>query len=232
MVPMRPGEPGDKTMDQSRRGGSSGNRPNDANLPVPRRRPEPDAPILRKPRRPLPDFTGMEAPTFAGDGYTDFLPVAQQIVATPPSMLRRAVGYVACGILTLAFLCSILFNLRLFAVATGEIQARGGNQVVEPLEPGQISMIPVQNGARVAAGATVLQLDPTAARAAVTIAEAKLANARGDAFRRSVRRVPRAREGDGARRAARVAHGRPGRRPGPRGDGAARRPVPARRDPR
>ncbi len=185
MVPMRPGEPGDKTMDQSRRGGSSGGRPDDANLPVPRRRPEPDAPILRKPRRPLPDFTGMEAPTFAGDGYTDFLPVAQQIVTTPPSMLRRAVGYVACGILTLAFLCSILFNLRLFAVATGEIQARGGNQVVEPLEPGQISMIPVQNGARVAAGATVLQLDPTAARAAVTIAEAKLADARGDAFRRS-----------------------------------------------
>ena len=173
-------------MDQSKGGGSSGGRPEDANLPVPRRRRDPSAPIERKPRRPLPDFTGMEVPSaLPGAGYTEFLPVAQQIVATPPSMLRRVVGYVVCGGITLGLLWSIFTDLRLFAIATGEIQARGGNQVVEPLEPGQISSIPVQNGSHVAAGATVLQLDPTAARAMVTISEAKLANARGEAFRRS-----------------------------------------------
>ena len=43
----------------------------------------------------------------------------------------------------------------------------------------------MQNGAHVAAGATILQLDPTAARAALTIVEAKLADARAEAFRHS-----------------------------------------------
>ena len=173
-------------MNQSRRGGSSGQGPEGANLPVPRRRRDPSEPIHRKARRPLPEFTGMEAPTGPiDDGYRDFLPVAQQIVSTPPSALRRAIGYALCGGITLALLWSLFGELRLFAIATGEIQARGGNQVVQPLEPGQVSMIPVQNGTHVAAGTIVLQLDPTAARAAVTIAESKLANARGDAFRRS-----------------------------------------------
>ncbi|MCX8255539.1 putative Hemolysin D [Beijerinckiaceae bacterium RH AL1] len=170
-------------MDQSRRGGPG--RPEDGNLPVPRRRRDLNEPIERKPRRPLPDFTGMDPPTSGDARYTEFLPVAQQIVATPPSRTRRYIAYVFCGSIAVGFLWSIFGDLRLFAVATGEIGARGGNQVVQPIEPGQISAIPVQNGSRVEAGAPVLQLDPTAARADVLIAEAKLANARGDAFRRS-----------------------------------------------
>lgn len=173
-------------MDDSRRGGEIERRPGSTNLPVARRWPAPDEPIRRKQRRPLPEFTGMaQPPTTADPGYSDFLPIAQQIVATPPSPARRVLAYLICGTITLVILWSIFGHLRLFAIATGEIQARGGNQVVEPIEAGQISAIPVQNGSRVDAGATVLQLDPTAARAALTIVEAKLANARGESFRRT-----------------------------------------------
>ena len=173
-------------MDDSRRGGPDGRRPAAAGLPAPRRWPTPDEPIRRRQRRALPDFTGMaEEPIRTDAGYRDFLPIARQIVDTPPSRWRRFLAYAVCGTITLAILWSILGHLRLFAIAPGEVQARGGNQVVEPLEPGQVSAIPVQNGSKVAAGATVLELDPTAARAALTIAEAKLANARGEAFRRT-----------------------------------------------
>ncbi|MBV9529160.1 HlyD family type I secretion periplasmic adaptor subunit, partial [Sphingomonas sp.] len=123
--------------------------------------------------------------TATASGYRDFLPIALQIVNTPPSRARRALGYLVCGTITIAILWSIFGSLRLFAIAPGEFVARGGNQVVEPLEAGQVSSIPVQNGSHVAAGAVVLQLDPTAADASEAIAAAKLTNARAEAFRRS-----------------------------------------------
>lgn len=173
----RDGEPGARRRD----GDDDG-----ANLPVRRGRPEPADPIRRRSRQALPDFTGMvltAAPAEAG--FTDFLPVAQQIVNTPPSRARRMVGYVVCGAIAVALVASIVTPMRLFAIAPGEIESDGGDQIVQPPAAGQVSAMPVQNGAHVAAGATVLQLDPTAARAALTIVQAKLADARAEAFRHS-----------------------------------------------
>ena len=174
-------------MERSRRGGARDQRKvRKVDLPAPPNRPSATDPIRRKPRRPLPDFTGMPQTTTATEArYADFLPVALQIVNAPPSTARRALGYLVCSIITIAILWSIFGSMRLFAIAPGEFMAQGGNQVVEPLEPGQVSAIPVQNGSHVAAGAIVVQLDPTAANAAETIAEAKLTNAKAEAFRRS-----------------------------------------------
>ena len=158
----------------------------DTASPGPRRRRQrdPATPVTRKARRPLPEFTGLVAHYGDPDiGFHDFLPEALQIVYTPPSRSRQVLAYVVCGAITAALLWSIFGHLRLFAIAPGELQARGGNQVVEPLEAGQVSAIPVQNGNHVAAGAIVLQIDPTAAQAVKTIVEAKLADARAEAIR-------------------------------------------------
>lgn len=116
-------------------------------------------------------------------GFTDFLPIALQIVHSPPSPRWRAVAYVLCGLITVAILAAVFGHLTLFAIAPGEFEARGGTQVVEPLEPGQVSAVPVANGSYVEKGGVVLQLDPTAAQAAKTIVEAQLAYARAEAVR-------------------------------------------------
>lgn len=149
-----------------------------------KRRPDVTEPARRKTRNPLPDFTGLPASYGDADiGFNDFLPVALQIVYTPPEPWRRVLAYLVCGLITGAILWSIFGYLRLFAIASGELAARGGSQVVEPLEVGQVSAVPVHNGSHVDKGSIVLQLDPTAARAAKTIVEAKLASARAEAIR-------------------------------------------------
>ena len=117
-------------------------------------------------------------------GFSDFLPVALQVVYTPPSRWRRLLAYALCGVITAAILWSVFGHLHLFAIAPGEFQARGGSQLIEPLEAGQVSAVPVANGSHVDKGGLVLQLDPTAARAAKTIFEALLANARAEVIRR------------------------------------------------
>ena len=151
-----------------------------------RGRPGVTDPIKRKPRRPLPEFTGMTAPRADADAeFVEFLPVALQIVSKPPPRALRALAYALCCFVTGAVLWSIFGQLRLFAIAPGELQTRGGSQIIEPLEAGRVSAVPVQNGSHVDKGSVVLQLDPTAALAAKTIVEAKLANARAEAVRRT-----------------------------------------------
>lgn len=154
-------------------------------VPARRRRVDPTAPIVRRARRPLPEFTGLLARknADAGAGFTEFLPVALQIVHTPPSRIRRMVAYALCATITVALLASIFGHLTLFAIAPGELVVRGGSQVVQSVEAGQVTAIPVGNGSHVERGSVVLQLDPTAAQAAKAIIEAKLAYARAEAAR-------------------------------------------------
>jgi hemolysin D len=115
--------------------------------------------------------------------HNDFLPDAMQIVLTPPSRFRRTVAYTLCGIVLATILLSIFGYLRLFAIAPGEFQARGGNQVIQPLQAGEVSAVSVKNGSHVAQNDIVVQLDPRAAEAAKAIIESKLATARADAIR-------------------------------------------------
>lgn len=173
----------------ARRGrGRKGRAADRAGGGVPAARPRPGAfdPIERKARRPLPEFTGLPVAEVEGtdSAYIEFLPIAQQIVRRPPAMWRRYLAYLICGLITAALLWSIFGYLRLFAIAPGEVEAQGGNQVVQPTEAGQISAIPVANGTHVAKDAIVLELDPTSAKAAKTIIESKLTNARAEQIRR------------------------------------------------
>jgi hemolysin D len=110
--------------------------------------------------------------------HNDFFPHAKQIVLTPPSRSRMRIAYAVCGTVLAAFLFSNSYDLTLFAIAPGQLQASGGNQVIEPLQAGEVSSIPVKNGSRVKKGDVVLQLDPRSAQAAKAIIESKLATAR------------------------------------------------------
>jgi hemolysin D len=157
---------------------------NGPGMRAPRKRIDVAAPIHRKLHRPLPEFTGLSIPRDERDAsHNDFLPDAMRIVLTPPSRLRRTIAYTLCGIISTAILWSIFGYLRLFAIASGEFQARGGNQVVEPLEAGEVSSILVKNGTHVEKDRIVVQLDPTSAQAAKAIVESKLATSRAQAIR-------------------------------------------------
>ena len=152
---------------------------------VRRKRVDVALPIYRKAHRRLPEFTGMSIPPGRTDlTHNDFLPDAMRIVLTPPSRSRRTVAYLLCGIVLAAILFSNFCDLTLFAIAPGELQARGGNQVIEPLQAGEVSLIPVKNGSHVKKGDIVVQLDPRSAEAAKAIIESKLATARAEGIRR------------------------------------------------
>jgi len=151
---------------------------------VRRRRAKVATPIYRKTHRRLPEFTGMSIPPGETDlTHNDFLPDAMRIVLTPPSPQRRTLAYAICGVFLAAVVLSIFTYLPLFAVASGQFQARGGNQVVEPLEAGEISSIAVKNGSHVEKDDLVAQLDPRSAQAAKAIIESRLATARAEGIR-------------------------------------------------
>ena len=85
-----------------------------------RGRPGVTDPIKRKPRRPLPEFTGMTVPRADADAeFVEFLPVALQVVSKPPPRPLRALAYALCCLVTGAVLWSIFGQLRLFAIAPG-----------------------------------------------------------------------------------------------------------------
>jgi hemolysin D len=111
------------------------------------------------------------------------LPEAMRIVLTPPPRARRMVAYAIGAVVVAAVLWSIFGDLRLFAIAIGEFEASGGNQVVEPVEAGEVSALFVKNGSYVEKDSVVVQLDPTVAQANKAIVEAKLADTRADAIR-------------------------------------------------
>jgi hemolysin D len=156
----------------------------DKGLPARRGRLDPTAPITRRPKARLLDVS--DEPRVEGDVvFADFLPVARQVIETPPATFYRSVAYVLCGLILVAIGASIVGHLRLFAVAPGQIGPRGGSQVVEPREPGQVKSIDVANGAHVKKGDVVLTFDPTAALAAKTVIVSELADARAEVLRRT-----------------------------------------------
>jgi hemolysin D len=157
---------------------------NGSGLRAARKRIDVALPIYRKPHRPLPEFTGMSIPRGEVDlSHNDFLPDAMRIVLTPPSPRRRTIAYTLGGIVLATILLSIFAYLPLFAIASGEFQARGGNQVIEPLQAGEVSSIPIKNGSHVEKDDIVVQLDPRSAQAAKAIIESKLATARAQGIR-------------------------------------------------
>lgn len=115
----------------------------------------------------------------------EFLPAALEILETPPSPLPVAIMLTICFFIAIALGWSFFGRLDVHAVAPGKIETAGRAKVIQPLDPGKIAAIHVENGAHVKAGDVLLELDPAeatadehSARAALNASLAEIARRR------------------------------------------------------
>jgi len=127
----------------------------------------------------------------------EFLPAALEILETPPSPVALWMLVFICAACIAALAWSYFGWIDIHAVAQGKIQPSGHSKVVQPLEPGRIIAIRVENGARVRAGDVLVELDPTET-SADTEAEARdLEASEAEAVRRAAG-IAAARQNNGA----------------------------------
>jgi hemolysin D len=90
-----------------------------------------------------------------------FLPAALEIVETPPSPTRRAIGAAIILLFCAALAWAWWGTIDIVASATGKIVPSGHTKVVQPFETGVVRSIRVQDGQAVKAGDVLIELDPT-----------------------------------------------------------------------
>jgi hemolysin D len=99
------------------------------------------------------------------DTARQFLPAALEILETPASPVGRAIG----GLIILFFLVAILWatfgHVDIIATAQGKVVPTGRTKTIQPLEPGIVAAIRVQDGDKVVAGQILIELDRTVTRA-------------------------------------------------------------------
>jgi hemolysin D len=116
----------------------------------------------------------------------EFLPASLEILVTPPSPVARALLISICSLFFLALAWSYFGWIDIYAVAPGKFQPIGGSKVVQPLEPGKVIAIHVDNGSRVQAGDLLVELDPTETAADREAQARDLESASAEAARRKV----------------------------------------------
>jgi hemolysin D len=124
--------------------------------------PPPGAVVPALPAKPPEAGTRAAAPSIrmrADD--REFLPAALEIYETPPSPIAVSFIWVICAAFAAALAWAYFGWMDINAVASGKIQPSGRSKVVQPLEPGRVVSILVENGSAVAAGDVLLEFDPT-----------------------------------------------------------------------
>jgi len=106
--------------------------------------------VRRPPRRPI---------------EREFLPAALEILETPASPVGRSIALVICLFFAVAIAWAWFGRVDTVAVAQGRVIPSGHTKVIQPLDAGVVRAIHVQDGDRVRAGDTLLELDPTAVEA-------------------------------------------------------------------
>src|SRR5256886_7322731 len=91
----------------------------------------------------------------------EFLPAALEIYETPPSPIAVSFIWIICALFVAALAWSYFGWMDIHAIASGKTQPSGRSKVVQPLEPGRVAAVLVQNGSRVEAGATLVGVDPS-----------------------------------------------------------------------
>jgi hemolysin D len=94
-----------------------------------------------------------------------FLPAALEIVETPPPPLAGMVAGTIIALFCLALAWSIVGRLDIIATAQGKIVPTGRTKIIQPLEPGIVRAIHVEDGNHVTAGQILIELDQTVTRA-------------------------------------------------------------------
>lgn len=91
----------------------------------------------------------------------EFLPAALEILNSPPSPVRMALLWMICAMFAATLAWSYFGWMDIHAVAPGKIQPSGRSKLLQPLEPGKVAAVYVENGSRVKAGDLIMELDPT-----------------------------------------------------------------------
>jgi hemolysin D len=100
---------------------------------------------------------------FDGKDEREFLPAALEILETPPSPTGRLLAFIIGAFFVIAVLWSFFGKVDVLATAPGRILPAGKIKVVQPLDPGMVKAIYVQEGDHVRAGQVLIELDPTLA---------------------------------------------------------------------
>lgn len=90
-----------------------------------------------------------------------FLPAALEITETPPSPVGRAIVWSVAAIFSLALAWACLGKVDMVAVAPGKVIPSGRIKTIQPFETGVVRALYVEEGQKVAAGAPLIDLDPT-----------------------------------------------------------------------
>jgi len=114
----------------------------------------------------------------------EFLPAALEILETPPAPKKIAVMLTICGFFGVALAWSFIGRLDVHAVAWGKIEAGGKTKVIQPLDPGKVESIAVDNGSKVKAGDLLLTFDPAETLADTRAAQDGLSSSHAEIIRR------------------------------------------------
>jgi len=132
-------------------------------------------------RRPS---TAIPAPSPFATRDPEFLPAALEILVAPPSPIAMALMALISITVVSGLAWSYFGWLDIHAVAQGKIQPSGRSKVLQPLEPGKVVVIRVENGSRVESGDILLELDPTETAADSEAQARDLESASAEAARR------------------------------------------------
>jgi hemolysin D len=127
---------------------------------------------------------GPAAPSQLRTRDPEFLPAALEILVTPASPIAMWLMALISFTVVAGLAWSYFGWLDIHAVAAGKIQPSGRSKVVQPLEPGRVVVIRVENGSRVETGDVLLELDPTETAADREAQARDLESARAEAARR------------------------------------------------
>ena len=112
-----------------------------------------------------------------------FLPAALSLQDTPVHPSPRRLAYVVMALFAIALAWACFGQIDIVAVAQGRVVVGDGTKVIQPLEPGVVRRILVQDGARVQAGQALVELDATYASADKAAVQDQLKAAASEATR-------------------------------------------------
>ena len=111
--------------------------------------------------RYLSDALGRMVGRYERQDEREFLPAALEVVETPPSPTGRALGLVIVSFFAIAAAWAFLGKVDVIATAPGRLLPSGDVKTIQPLDPGVVRAILVDNGDHVRSGQLLIELDPT-----------------------------------------------------------------------
>jgi len=91
----------------------------------------------------------------------EFLPAALEVLETPASPVGRAIAATIGLFVVIALAWATFGHVDIIATAQGKVVSTGRTKIIQPLEPGIVEAIWVENGDPVAAGQVLISLDQT-----------------------------------------------------------------------